>query len=161
MRARSAMLAPPLGAGPGGWQLLLLAGLSKCCFSNKKRLKKERERNRNRATPKASGGGGGAFSVRMRELLRGPGAAELRREGRALKRNPESRSLPQCPPCPGCIALVRQPLLGPEPSLAAMRAAPPGVQSGAYMGQSYRLTEGESFFQFQLLPIKPKEEERI
>lgn len=104
---------------------------------------------------------GGAFSVRMRELLRGPGAAELRREGRALKRNPESRSLPQCPPCPGCIALVRQPLLGPEPSLAAMRAAPPGVQSGAYMGQSYRLTEGESFFQFQLLPIKPKEEERI
>lgn len=104
---------------------------------------------------------GGAFSVRMRELLRGPGAAELRREGRALKRNPESRSLPQCPPCPGCIALVRRPLLGPEPSLAAMRAAPPGVQSGAYMGQSYRLTEGESFFQFQLLPIKPKEEERI
>lgn len=98
VRARSAMLAPPLGAGPGGWQLLLLAGLSKCCFSNKKRVKKERERNRNRAAPKASGGGG-LFCQDAGAVAwpRGGWAAPWGESSEEEPRKPESAPVPALP----------------------------------------------------------------
>lgn len=110
-----------------------------------KDLKTKKEKNR--AALKASGGG--ALPVRMRELRRL--SCALRGE---LWRGAPKAPLPALP---RWHRAAGQPLLGPVPSLAAMRAAPPRVQSEAYMCQSYRLTKGESLH-FPLLPMKAKAE---
>lgn len=116
VRARSAMLAPPLGAGPGGWQLLLLAGLSKCRFSNKKKIKKRKKQKPCSAESKRRGG---PFLSGCGSCCVAPGRLSCAVRGELWRGTPKAGVCPSARPAPAasrsygsrCSGLSRPSLL--------------------------------------------------
>lgn len=104
VRARSAMLAPPLGAGPGGWQLLLLADLSKCCFSNKKRLKKERKKE-TETVQRRKQAAGGPFLSGCGSCCVAPGRLSCAVRGELWRGTPKAGACPSARPAPAASRL--------------------------------------------------------